>query len=107
MQQVKVNVGRMIDEIADLDAERLKREVRLKEIKDQQAKTFHEIGVVLMKSLNIEHLLRLNDTKSYSHVMEQDGRRYRLSVSVPPPLSANDEDGKEKKKRRGRKPRGQ
>lgn len=106
MQQVKVNVGKMIDEIANLDAERQKREERLKEIREKQAKTFREIGELLMKSLNVEHLLRLNDTKSYSQIMEQDGQRYRVSVSIPPPLSSGEEEGKPRK-RRGRKPRGQ
>lgn len=94
-----MNVDKMIGEIADLDAERLKREERLKEIREKQAKTFTELGETVTKLLNLNHLLRLNDTKSYSQIIEQDGARFRLSISIPPPLTSTKEPKKRRKSR--------
>jgi hypothetical protein len=104
-----INVASMIEEMSELDQKRAEREEKLKEIRAKMDKTFAEFGKLLTKSLVLEHLLKLNNTKSYSQIVHQGDLRFRLSVAEPPPLSSKTSDESEpnkKTRRRGRKIRG-
>jgi hypothetical protein len=111
MINVELAASKVMEELLELDAQRKARQEKLKEILDKQAKSFKVVGKLLLDSLNIEHLLKLNGSNSYSQTVVQDGKRYRLAISIPPANGKAEAtavpEEQPKKRRRGRPRRGE